>query len=449
MSLISQFNAYINEQHLFEKKDKLLLAVSGGVDSVVLCELCSQSGYDFVIAHCNFQLRGKESNEDEIFVQSLARKYNVDIKSTRFDTEDYAEKNKLNIQIAARELRYNFFNKILTEDNSLKHIVTAHHANDNAETVLMNFLKGTGINGLQGILPKDSGIGGKVVRPLLFSKKDILIAFANEKQLQWREDQSNETNKYTRNFFRNELIPSIEKVMPQLEDNLLENIQRFKEVNLLYEIAVETILKKLVEKKGKELHIPVLKLLKTPALSTVLYELLKSYSFSSQQIPEVIKLLQAESGKYISSSTHRLIKNRQWVILSPVLDRFSNHFIIEQNEKEIHFDDMKISIQQSEPPFNINKDQYCAQIDASTVSFPLILRKWKQGDYFYPLGMDKKKKLSRFFIDNKLSLLDKENCWVLESDKKIIWVVGQRMDNRCKINPSTKLAIVFTLSSSK
>ncbi len=449
MSLITQFNAYINEQHLFEKKDKLLLAVSGGVDSVVLCELCSQSGYDFVIAHCNFQLRGKESNEDEIFVQSLAHKYNVDIKSTRYDTVDYAKKNKLNIQIAARELRYDFFNKILAEDNSIKHIITAHHANDNAETVLMNFLKGTGINGLQGILPKDAGIGGKVVRPLLFAKKDMLIALANEQKLQWREDQSNETNKYTRNYFRNDWMPSIEKIIPQLEDNLLENIQRFKEVNLLYESAVETILKKLVEKKGKELHIPVLKLLKTPALSTVLYELLKSYSFSSQQIPEVIKLLQAESGKYISSATHRLIKNRQWVILSPLQDKLSNHFIVEQNEKEIHFDDMKISIQQSEPPFNINKDQYCAQIDTSAVSFPLILRKWKQGDYFYPLGMDKKKKLSRFFIDNKLSLLEKENCWVLESNKKIIWVVGQRMDNRCKINSSTKLAIVFTLSSSK
>ena len=449
MSLITQFNAYINEQHLFEKKDKLLLAVSGGVDSVVLCELCSQSGYDFVIAHCNFQLRGKESNEDEIFVQSLAHKYNVDIKSTRFDTVDYAKKNKLNIQIAARELRYDFFNKILAEDNSIKHIITAHHANDNAETVLMNFLKGTGINGLQGILPKDAGIGGKVVRPLLFAKKDMLIALANEQKLQWREDQSNETNKYTRNYFRNDWMPSIEKIIPQLEDNLLENIQRLKEVNLLYESAVETILKKLVEKKGKELHIPVLKLLKTPALSTVLYELLKSYSFSSQQIPEVIKLLQAESGKYISSATHRLIKNRQWVILSPLQDKLSNHFIVEQNEKEIHFDDMKISIQQSEPPFNINKDQYCAQIDTSAVSFPLILRKWKQGDYFYPLGMDKKKKLSRFFIDNKLSLLEKENCWVLESNKKIIWVVGQRMDNRCKINSSTKLAIVFTLSSSK
>ena len=449
MSLITQFNAYINEQHLFEKKDKLLLAVSGGVDSVVLCELCSQSGYDFVIAHCNFQLRGKESNEDEIFVQSLAHKYNVDIKSTRFDTVDYAKKNKLNIQIAARELRYDFFNKILAEDNSIKHIITAHHANDNAETVLMNFLKGTGINGLQGILPKDAGIGGKVVRPLLFAKKDMLIALANEQKLQWREDQSNETNKYTRNYFRNDWMPSIEKIIPQLEDNLLENIQRFKEVNLLYESAVETILKKLVEKKGKELHIPVLKLLKTPALSTVLYELLKSYSFSSQQIPEVIKLLQAESGKYISSATHRLIKNRQWVILSPLQDKLSNHFIVEQNEKEIHFDDMKISIQQSEPPFNINKHQYCAQIDTSAVSFPLILRKWKQGDYFYPLGMDKKKKLSRFFIDNKLSLLEKENCWVLESNKKIIWVVGQRMDNRCKINSSTKLAIVFTLSSSK
>ena len=448
MDLFSQFHAYIKKYRLFDQKDRLLIAVSGGVDSVVLCELCHQTGFDFIIAHCNFKLRGAESDTDETFVKSLGLKYGVEVKTISFETERYAEEKKVNIQIAARELRYNWFNQ-LADELSINHILSAHHANDNAETVLMNFLKGTGINGLKGISTKDGGIGGKVARPLLFAKKETILEFASANQLLWREDQSNATSKYTRNYFRNEILPSIEKIIPAIQDNLLENISRFNEVDEIYRVGLSSLTKKLIVKKGEDLFMPVLKLQKMPALSTVLYEVLSNYHFTSQQIPEVVKLIDSESGKYIISSTHRLLKNRQWMILSPLKSQTSNVILIEKQDLEIFFSNGAIKIKSTEDSSKINTDKSFAMLDASIVKFPLLLRKYKQGDYFYPLGMEKKKKLSRFFIDNKLSLDEKENSWVIESDKKIIWIVGQRIDNRFKITHKTKSVISFQLISSK
>ena len=448
MNLLTQFNTYIKKQRLFDKKDRLLIAVSGGVDSVVLCELCHQSGYEFIIAHYNFKLRGAESDADEALVKSLGVKYGVEVKTISFETERYAQENKVNIQIAARELRYQWFNQ-LVDELSINHILTAHHANDNAETVLMNFLKGTGINGLKGISAKDGGIGGKVVRPLLFAKKESLLEFAIANNLVWREDQSNETSKYTRNYFRNEILPSIEKVIPSIQDNLLENITRFNEADEIYKIGLSNLMKKLITKKDDDFFMPVLKLQKMPALSTVLYEVLSNYNFTSQQIPEVVKLISSESGKYMVSPTHRLIKNRQWMILSPLKSQSSSVILIEKEDEEILFSNGVVKIKNTEDASKINTDKCFALLDASGIKFPLLLRKWKQGDYFYPLGMEKKKKLSRFFIDNKLSLTEKENSWIIESDKKIIWVVGQRIDNRFKITSKTKSLISFQLVSSK
>ncbi len=448
MDLFSQFDAYIKKYRLFDKKDRLLIAVSGGVDSIVLCELCHQPGFEFIIAHCNFKLRGAESDADEALVKSLGVKYGVDVKTISFETEQYAQENKVNIQIAARDLRYHWFNQ-LVEELSINHILTAHHANDNAETVLMNFLKGTGINGLKGISAKDGGIGGRVVRPLLFAKKESLLEFATANNLVWREDQSNTANKYTRNYIRNEIFPAIEKVIPAIQDNLLENINRFNEVDEIYKIGLSNLTRKLITQKGQDLFIPVLKLQKMKALSTVLYDVLNNYNFTSQQIPEVVKLISSESGKYMISSTHRLLKNRQWMILSPLKPQSSNVILIEKEDEEIIFPNGIIKIKNTDDAPKINTDKSFAILDSSDVKFPLLLRKWNQGDYFYPLGMEKKKKLSRFFIDNKLSLDEKENSWVIESDKKIIWIVGQRIDNRFKITPKTKAVISFQLISSK
>ena len=447
MNLAERFSRFIKEENLFNKKDRLLIAVSGGVDSVVLCHLCNMAGYDFVIAHCNFQLRGAESDADEQFVRSLADRYGVNVFTRKFDTVAYATENKASIQVAARNLRYNWFGELLNEEGSGKpgYILTAHHANDNIETMLMNFFKGTGIGGLQGIMPK-SGTGNRLVRPLLFAKKEELIEYAAENKLPFREDSSNSSDKYTRNYFRNKLIPSLQEVYPSVEDNLLDNINRFRNIGTLYRLSVKNLKKKLVITKGNEQHIPVLKLLKTPALHAIVYEIIQDYGFAPSQVTEVLALLESGSGKYICSHTNRILHNRGWLIITALTDGSSMHVLIEESDTSIFFGKHQMLIKQMEKPGKIDSNIKLALLDAGNIRFPLLVRKWKRGDYFYPLGMQKKKKLSKFFIDNKFSLVDKENAWVVEMDKKIIWVVGHRIDDRFKITSSTKQVLQLAVS---
>lgn len=441
MDLLEKYRAYIKKENLFQPKDKLLLAVSGGVDSVVLCELCKQAGYDFIIAHCNFQLRGAESERDEHFVKGLAEKYSVEVLVRRFDTEKYAAENKVSIQVAARTLRYDWFNETAAA-RAIKFIVTAHHADDNVETLLMNFFKGTGINGLKAILPKH----GNIIRPLLFARKEELAGFATANDLAFVEDSSNASDKYTRNYFRNELIPNLKKVFPQVEENLVHNLERFREIDELYRQAVSIYKKKLLEQEGNEFHIPVLKLLKTEPLHTIIYEIIRDFGFTAHQVVDTISMLTSDSGKYIQSATHRIIKNRNWLIISPIQDIVPGIILIE-GEGKTEFAAGSLQLKKLyNAQFSIVNDPKIAQLDADSINFPLLLRKWKHGDYFYPLGMQKKKKLSRFFIDNKLSLSGKENAWVIEMDKKIIWIVGQRIDDRFKVTAKTKTVLLITLS---
>lgn len=451
MTFTERFIDNNNRQHLFQKKDRLVIAVSGGADSVVLCELFHRADFNFEIAHCNFQLRGEESERDEIFVRSLAEKYGVILFVKKFDTQEYAEKNKVSIQVAARELRYDWFaelieagegramtgDKATTSDisHNASYLATAHHANDNIETVMMNFFKGTGITGLRGILPKQ----GHLIRPLLFAKKEEILSFIEENNLSYVEDSSNSSNKYTRNYFRNQLIPSIQKVFPQVEENLLNNIERFMETDFLFQQSIQLLRQKLLEKKGNEVHIPVFKLLKSAPLKTIVYEIIKDFGFTAHQTDEVIGLLKSESGKYIASVTHKIIKNRNWLIIAPINTLEACHILIEENTPEVEFEMGTLRLSRyANSDDDPSDSKNIATIDLGHISWPLLLRKWRQGDYFYPLGMQKKKKLSRFFIDQKLSLTDKEKIWVLESNKRIIWIIGQRIDDRFKIRPSTK-----------
>jgi tRNA(Ile)-lysidine synthase len=437
MDLAEQFREFILQNDLFHTKDKLLLAVSGGVDSVVLCHLCRQSGFDFSIAHCNFKLRGEESERDQQFVKDLAEKFAVDFYVKNFETEKYAADNKVSVQVAARELRYNWFNELVqAKENAVAaYILTAHHQDDNIETLLMNFFKGTGIAGLRGILPKNK----QLIRPLLFAKKEEILSYAKENKLDWIEDSSNESDKYSRNYFRHQIIPLVQNVFPEAVSNLGDNINRFAEIEQLYRQSIDLHKKKLLEQKGNEIHIPVLKLKKTAPLQTMVYEIIKDYGFTAHQTNEVIKLLDSETGRYVQSKSHQVIKNRNWLIITENQSVDSSTFIIEREDKLIEFRngllEMKFS---SADGFKMVNDSLQASIDADKIKFPLILRQWKQGDYFYPLGMPKKKKISRFLIDQKLSKTDKENVWVLETDKKIVWVVGMRIDDRFKLTASTK-----------
>ncbi len=467
MDILKEFQEYIKQQNLFQTKDKLLLAVSGGVDSVVLCELCKQAGYDFIIAHCHFQLRGAESDRDENFVKGLGNKYAAEVLIKKFDTEKYAQEKKISIQVAARELRYKWFHELTdkkqlavvnkqktTGDASaetncqlpiVNWILTAHHANDNVETLLMNFFKGTGINGLKAMLPKKDNI----IRPLLFVKKEELIEFAGKYKLAFVEDSTNVSDKYTRNYFRNQLIPGLQKVFPQVEENLLNNLQRFHDIEILYRQAVNLNKKNLLEQKGNEVHIPVLKLKKTEALPAIVYEIIKDFGFTAHQTKDVIILLNSESGKYVQSNTHRIIKNRNWLIISPNETKESQNMLIE-GEGKWEFAAGSLGIKKLiNDHYSLLNTSKIAQLDTAEIIFPLLLRKWKQGDYFYPLGMKKKKKLSRFFMDQKLSLTQKEKVWVIEMDKKIIWVVGLRIDDRYKISNKTKNILQISLAGSE
>jgi tRNA(Ile)-lysidine synthase len=429
MNLPAAFQEYIKKENLFSPTDRLLLAVSGGVDSVVLCYLCKESGYDFSIAHCNFGLRGAESEGDELFVSGLAARLDVPIHIRKFDTSEYASKNRLSIQVAARELRYEWFND-LSDATESNYILTAHHSDDNIETMLMNFFKGTGLNGLKGILPKN----GRVIRPLLFATKEIIRDYAVEYNLDFREDSSNSSDKYTRNYFRNELIPGIEKVFPQVKENLQENLLRFREIHAVYQAAVDVIKKSLLERKGNEVLIPVLKISKTPGYKSVLFEILSDFHFTPGQLKDALKLLHADSGKYIVSSTHRILRNRKWLIISPITVTDTSIFVLDNLETDLVFPAGVLSFVTCKKPATISPDPFDIQVNAAGIKLPLLVRKWKQGDYFYPLGMQKKKKLSRFLIDQKRSLSEKENTWVVESDKRIIWIVGQRIDDRFKVN---------------
>jgi tRNA(Ile)-lysidine synthase len=432
------FKDFIEQEKLFSAKDRLLVAVSGGVDSVVACELLHRGGFSFAVAHCNFQLRGEESERDEQFVRALADKYKAQVYVRKFDTKKEAEENKTSIQVAARRLRYDWFREILESEEwsqssgAKNYLVTAHHRDDNVETVLMNFFKGTGIAGLHGILPKKEHI----VRPLLFIGKEEIRLFAKTENLDWVEDSSNSSDKYSRNYFRHQVIPLVENIYAETAQNLSDNIERFRDIEILYNNSVAKQKKKLLVQNGKEWQIPALKLAQTPAGKTILFEILQPFNFSAAQTPEVWNLLQSESGKYVDSSTHRVLKNRNWLVISSLATEQAQIIVIEANDETITFAEGKLTFKRGANK-EINASPGVAKLDASQITFPLLLRKWKQGDYFYPLGMQKKKKISRFLIDQKVSLTDKGKVWVLEMNKKIVWVVGMRIDDRFKMGERT------------
>jgi len=435
MDLLTGFNTYIGKEQLFTRDQSLLLAVSGGVDSVVMAHLFKAAGYTFAIAHCNFQLRGEESLRDETFVSNLAASLQVPFYQVRFDTGMYAEKHRVSIQVAARELRYAWLEET-RETAGCSYIATAHHMQDNAETVLMNLSKGTGIAGLHGILPRQH----RLIRPLLFAEKADILAYANDHHISFVEDSSNTTVKYTRNFFRHKVIPVIQEAYPGAVSNIAGSIARFRDAEMLYTQALQKHIKRLVVQKGNMFMVPVLKLQKTVPLHTIAWEIFRQYGCTSAQLPQVLELLESGSGKFVDTGTYRIIRDRQWLLVTPAVEEEAAVIVIEKERGVITTANgvlrLKDSIRKDDVAIPASVNIAC--LNKGALQYPLLLRKWKQGDYFYPLGMRKKKKLSRFFIDQKLSLPQKENTWVLESAKRVVWVVGLRIDDRFKITEQTK-----------
>lgn len=415
------------------------VAVSGGVDSVVLCALCREAGLDFIVMHCHFGLRGAESDRDHDFVQRLAHQYGVPFVSRHFNTEEEAAQRKMSIQETARLLRYQWFAEVKSTEG-LELVLLAHHANDHIETMLMNFFRGTGLEGLTGMKPFTPD--GVCFRPLLDCTRKEILAYAKAHQLSWVEDSSNASSKYTRNFFRNELLPAIAQVYPKVEENLLDNVTRFRAVQAFYRQAMNSAIDSLVEKKGAEVHIPVRKLVQATPL--LVYELIRPFGFNEKQVEEVLQLASAQSGKYIENAQYQVIRHRNWLIIAPKQAPAQN-IAIGANTQAVDFPGGRLhfSIQ---PGNDVDQSlpENTAQLDASLIEYPLLLRRWKTGDYFYPLGLRNKKKLSRFFIDRKLSKQAKESAWVLESAQRIIWVVGMRIDDRVKVTPATQNVLSIT-----
>ncbi len=431
--MLFSFRKFVKTTALFNTQDKILLAVSGGIDSVTMAYLFHKARYKFAIAHCNFQLRGKESDEDEIFVRNIADTYNVPFYSKQFPTEEYAKRNALSIQMAARELRYKWFDELL-RTKKYDYVATGHNSDDQTETFFINLSRGTGIAGIHGISCKEN----KVIRPLLFAYRKDIEAFVRKHNLLYREDSSNISDKYIRNEIRHNIIPLFCKINPNFKTGISNSIKYIRDAELLIKKIVDDKKGKVIKTEEDKIIISLDKLLQLHPLSLFIYEFLSEYNFNSAKIKEIEKSINRISGKKFTSPTHILIKNRKELIVYPKSKTVFKEYRINEKQGFIKIP-VRMKIKKiKNKDFVIPADKHIANLDYENLTFPLILRKWKSGDYFYPLGMKDRKKLSDFFIDSKFSVKDKEDVWLLCSKNKIAWITGHRIDNRFKITKNTR-----------
>jgi len=412
----------------FIEGKKILLGLSGGIDSMVLAFLFKELGYNLVLAHVNFNLRGKQSDEDENFVTQWAQQNKLPLFRTSFDTNSLAKERKQSIEMVARDLRYSWFNELLVSNN-FAYVAVAHHLNDNIETVLMNLSRGTGIAGLSGM----EDVNGKVIRPLLIFSREEIEVFASEMNIDWREDLTNAEIIYKRNKIRHNLVPVFEELNPSFTESFLKTFKNLRQTELIQKEYLANVDYSFWKELDEIVEIDIAKLTKIVAFETVLRQKLLPFGFSN--IEDVISSFKLESGKEYFSKTHRIVKDRTKLILEEIREKKEGEFFINGKTKELIYP-VHIQLKQTDT-FSENTDSNIIQLDRSKLKFPLKLRKWQEGDFFYPQGMKGKKKLSKYFKDEKYSLIDKEKQWLLLSDNKIVWVVNRRLDDRFKITNST------------
>lgn len=439
--MLQKVLGFIQQHQLCNPDSKILAAVSGGIDSVVLCEVLHQLNYTFAIAHCNFGLRAEDAEADQVFVRKLAKNYEVPFFTDNFDTKAFAAQEKLSIQMAARNLRYAWFEKIRQQEN-YDYIATAHHSNDTTETVLLHITKGTGIAGLHGIPPKN----GYIIRPMLSVAKDDIYEFVTENKLIWREDSSNETTKYQRNKIRLEVIPLLKEINPNLEETVQQTTERVSHAESIVAAYIDTIAKQAVVQEDEATYVNLTPLLDATGLPVVLHELLRPFNFSYSVVLELADALEGISGKQFESPTHTLVKDRdQLVITAKNLDQFGS-IIISADQTEVKVGNYVLKLCYSDAnKYKLNTKPTVAALDAGQLKFPLKLRSWQEGDWFVPLGMNGKKKISDFLIDKKVPANLKAQTLVLVSDQSIIWIVGQRLDNRFKVTDKTERVLEIVL----
>lgn len=435
--MLDKIKRYIADNKLFEQSDKLLVGLSGGADSMALLNVLIELKYDCVAAHCNFHLRGEESDKDQLYVEDWCNVNNIPLITVDFDTTKYAADNKISIEMAARELRYGWFERVRKEHDA-DYIAVGHHLNDSIETFLLNLIRGTGISGLSGIAPKN----GRVVRPLLSVSREEIEEYLDGKATNFRVDSTNLEDIYTRNFVRLNLLPSLEKINPSINDAIARTSKNLSEVEKVYRHVMEKDIKVVL----LDNVIDIEKLKQTISPQSVLFEILFPLGFSPSSIEDVLDSIDATPGKVFYSPSHRLIKDR----ISLLIDELSTNEVENRtftiNKGNTHIDlPLDMSFDVKPYPVDITKSPKYLYLDADLITYPLVLRKWQLGDWFVPFGMKGRKKLSDFFTDQKFSIKDKEDVWILVSGEDIVWVVGHRSDDRFRVTPKTKNILVINI----
>jgi len=441
--MLENFKKYKEENLLFSDDETILLAISGGIDSMVLCDLFLKSSYKFAIAHCNFQLRGEESFRDENFVTNYCNKNNITLHKIRFDTYKHMDIEGISLQMAARDLRYRWFEDLLQENN-YKYLATGHHGDDSIETFLINIIRGTGIAGLHGIQHKINNI----IHPLLFTNREEISAYAKKNNIEFVEDSTNSSTKYTRNKIRHELIPLIKEISPNFQRTILKEIERFKETEQVFRTVIDQAKQEIFAFENDRINISIEKIKSLNPQRIYLYEFLNEYNFNESTINSILEsIYEKSSGKQFFSETHRIVKDREYLILTQNNIINNNEYHISDNLTSIKFPlSLEMEFLKDLSFIKIPKTKDIAMLDADKLEFPLILRKWKKGDYFYPYGLKGEKKISEFYKNLKYSIVDKENQWLLCSNDDIVWVIGQRIDDRYKITNKTKTIYRIELS---
>jgi tRNA(Ile)-lysidine synthase len=437
--MLKEFLTFIKKEKLFSPSQKILLAVSGGIDSVALCELFHKVGFKFGIVHCNFNLRGRESDGDEMFVRELAVRYDVEFHFEQFETKSFARKKDISIQMAARELRYTFFES-MRKKFSYDYISTAHHKSDVMETMLLNLTRGTGISGLHGILPKRDNI----IRPLLFASREEIARFISDNRLPFREDSSNKDEKYQRNLVRRKIIPILKKINPEAESSFYQSALRVHDAEKLLLDFVDEFRKKNIIVKKDTISVSINAINALTGGETILFELLKPFGFTPGAIMQIFESVKGISGKQFLSPTHRLFKDRKNFIITPLAEHVtSTSQQIRKVPVKINFDEEVIYFSvQNKKKFVIPKTSAVCCLDYGKLKFPLTVRGWREGDSFVPLGMKHRRKVSDFLIDKKIPLHEKEKVKVVESNREIICVAGLRISDRFKVTEKTTKILV-------
>ncbi len=432
--MVEQFLKYIHEEKLFHNSQRILLAVSGGADSMLMLHLFTHAGFSVGVAHCNFGLRGSESDGDEQFVAEYCDNHNLAFYVKHFKTQDYAMEKGISIEMAARDLRYEWFNSLL-DPHKYDFLATAHHQDDVIETFLINLSRGSGIKGLSGIQPKS----GRIIRPMLFTNRNEIQDYCQRLKIGFRTDSSNVDVVYKRNLIRQQILPLLEQVNPAFRRNALKTIGTLNETGMLFQQRMSEIRALVYSEDDQGVMIHIDKLLNLNPLRTILFELIREFGFQTEQIDDIIDSLTKESGRKFFSDEYRLVKDREYLLISPFVLKQDQIFYIEEDCLKINYPvHLSLETIDRKSDFRFSTHQNVADLDLDKVVFPLILRHWQEGEYFQPLGMTGMKKMSDFFVDEKYSIPDKENAWILASGNQPVWIVGKRLDDRFKITAKTK-----------